>query len=192
MLNDAVRKEIASSLQYMYFHVHLEDAGYEYLSRYLHKVSIAEMRHIEMLAERIMFWEGDVDMNPHEPTRQITEVGDMLNFAIKIERSTIDSYSEYSRIAAGAGHASHVSESGGRRGGASRQFPHRVAESEGLRRTLPLHAVGGPKQGDREEIGAFRRRRVAHTADNRYICKSARTETCTGACCLYTVNASLR
>ncbi len=50
MLNDAVRKEIASSLQYMYFHVHLEDAGYEYLSRYLHKVSIAEMRHIEMLA----------------------------------------------------------------------------------------------------------------------------------------------
>ena len=103
MLNDAVRKEIASSLQYMDFHVHLEDAGYEYLSRYLHKVSIAEMRHIEMLAERIMFLEGDVDMNPHEPTRQITEVGDMLNFAIKIERSTIDSYSEYSRIAAGAG-----------------------------------------------------------------------------------------
>ena len=61
------------------------------------------MRHIEMLAERIMFLEGDVDMNPHEPTRQITEVGDMLNFAIKIERSTIDSYSEYSRIAAEAG-----------------------------------------------------------------------------------------
>ena len=103
MLNDAVRKEIASSLQYMYFHVHLEDAGYEYLARYLHKVSIAEMRHIEMLAERIMFLEGDVDMNPHEPTRRITDVSEMLGFAMKIEQSTIDSYNEYSRIASEAG-----------------------------------------------------------------------------------------
>jgi len=103
MLNDAVRKEIASSLQYMYFHVHLEDAGYEYLSRYLHKVAIAEMRHIEMLAERIMFLDGDVDMNPQEPTRQITDVDGMLDFALKIERSTIDSYSEYSRTAAETG-----------------------------------------------------------------------------------------
>lgn len=102
MLNDAVRKEIASSLQYMYFHVHLEDAGYEYLARYLHKVSIAEMRHIEMLAERIMFLEGDVDMNPHEPTRRITDVSEMLGFAMKLEQSTIDSYNEYSRIASEA------------------------------------------------------------------------------------------
>ena len=29
LLNDALRKEIATSLQYMYFHVRLEDAGYE-------------------------------------------------------------------------------------------------------------------------------------------------------------------
>jgi bacterioferritin len=28
LLNDALGKEIATSLQYMYFHVHFEDAGY--------------------------------------------------------------------------------------------------------------------------------------------------------------------
>ena len=39
-LNDAVGKEISTSLQYMYFHVHMEDAGYEYLSAYFHKVAI--------------------------------------------------------------------------------------------------------------------------------------------------------
>lgn len=33
LLNDALGKEIATSLQYMYFHVHFEDAGYEYLSK---------------------------------------------------------------------------------------------------------------------------------------------------------------
>lgn len=103
LLNDAVRKEIATSLQYMYFHTHLEDAGYEYLSRYMHKVAIAEMRHIEMMAERILFLEGDVDMNPHEPTRQITDVAEMLGFAIKLEQSTIDSYNASSRLTSEAG-----------------------------------------------------------------------------------------
>ncbi len=103
MLNDAVRKEIATSLQYMYFHVHLEDAGYEYLARYMHKAAIAEMRHIEMMAERILYLEGDVDMNPCEPTRNITDVDDMLSFALKLEQSTVDSYNEYSRLASEAG-----------------------------------------------------------------------------------------
>ncbi len=31
LMNRAVGLEIASSMQYMYFHVHCEDAGYHYL-----------------------------------------------------------------------------------------------------------------------------------------------------------------
>ena len=49
LLNDAIGKEIATSLQYMYFHVRFEDAGYEYLSRTMRQISIAEMRHICLL-----------------------------------------------------------------------------------------------------------------------------------------------
>ena len=37
LLNDAVGKEIASSLQYIYFHVHFEDARYRYLSELMHR-----------------------------------------------------------------------------------------------------------------------------------------------------------
>ena len=33
LLNDAVGKEIATSLQYMYFHTHFEDDRYQYLSK---------------------------------------------------------------------------------------------------------------------------------------------------------------
>ena len=44
LLNDAVGKEIATSLQYMYFHTHFEDDRYRYLSRILREISIAEMR----------------------------------------------------------------------------------------------------------------------------------------------------
>ena len=91
-LNDAIGKEIATSLQCMYFHVHVEDAGYKFLASYFRKVSIEEMRHIEEFSERIMFLEGDVDMNPAFETRRITDIADMLRFAIKVEQNTIDTY----------------------------------------------------------------------------------------------------
>ena len=97
-LNEAVRMEIATSLQYMYFHVHFEDAGYEYLARLLKQTSIAEMRHIEELSERIMYLEGDVDMNPLEKALPITNVSEALTFAMNLEQSTIDKYNEWSRL----------------------------------------------------------------------------------------------
>ncbi|WP_295935304.1 bacterioferritin [uncultured Alistipes sp.] len=99
LLNDAIAKEISASLQYMYFHTHFEDMRYQYLSRIMRETSIAEMRHIEEFSDRILFLEGDVDMNPAFPTRQITDVKDMLRLAMQLEQSTIDAYNEASRIA---------------------------------------------------------------------------------------------
>lgn len=102
LLNDALGKEIATSLQYMYFHVHFEDAGYEYLSKKMRMISIAEMRHSEELSDRILFLQGDVNMNPSFPTRQITDPKEMFRFAMQLEQSTIDSYNDAARIAAEA------------------------------------------------------------------------------------------
>lgn len=67
LLNDAVGKEIASSLQYIYFHVHFEDARYRFLSELMHRVAIAEMRHIELFAERILFLGGRRRDEPFVP-----------------------------------------------------------------------------------------------------------------------------
>ncbi len=103
LLNDALGKEIAATLQYMYFHIHFEDAGYEYLARKMKMISIDEMRHCEELAERILFLEGDVVMDPSFPTRQITGVKESFGFAIQLEESTVDSYNEAARTAAEAG-----------------------------------------------------------------------------------------
>lgn len=100
LLNAAVGKEIATTLQYMYFHTRFEDARYRYLSRIMREISIAEMRHIEEFADRILFLEGDVDMNPSFRTRQITDPKEMLRMAMQLEQSTVDSYNEASRIAA--------------------------------------------------------------------------------------------
>ena len=105
LLNDAVGKEIATSLQYMYFHTHFEDARYRYLSRIMREISIAEMRHIEELAERILYLEGDVDMNPQFRTRQVAEPEAALQFAIELEQNTIEKYNEASRHASEWGDA---------------------------------------------------------------------------------------
>ena len=86
LLNDAVGKEIASSLQYIYFHVHFEDARYRYLSELMHRVAIAEMRHIELFAERILFLGGDVEMNPSFRTRPLVEPLEMLRLAMQLEQ----------------------------------------------------------------------------------------------------------
>ena len=99
LLNDAVGKEIATSLQYMYFHTHFEDDRYQYLSKIMREISIAEMRHIEEFSDRILFLQGDVDMNASFRTRQVTDVKEMLRMAMQLEQSTIDSYNEASRIA---------------------------------------------------------------------------------------------
>ena len=99
LLNDAVGKEIATSLQYMYVHTHFEDDRYQYLSKIMREISIAEMRHIEEFSDRILFLQGDVDMNASFRTRQVTDVKEMLRMAMQLEQSTIDSYNEASRIA---------------------------------------------------------------------------------------------
>ena len=99
LLNEAIGKEIATTLQYLYFHAHFEDARYAYLSQILRRIAIAEMRHIEEFSDRVLFLEGDVDMNPSFHTRQIVDPKEMLRFAVQLEQHTIDTYNEASRIA---------------------------------------------------------------------------------------------
>lgn len=97
LMNRAVGLEIATSMQYMYFHVRCEDAGYHYLARMFRNASITEMRHIEQFADRILFLKGDVEMNPAFRTRQITDVKEMLALSRQLERSTIDHYNAWAK-----------------------------------------------------------------------------------------------
>ena len=97
LLNKAVGSEIAVSMQYMYFHVHCADRGYEYLAKMFHRISIAEMKHIEQLSERILFLEGDVNMNPAYKVRQIRDVKGMLALSAELESKTIEEYNAASR-----------------------------------------------------------------------------------------------
>ena len=118
LLNDAVGKEIATSLQYMYFHTHFEDDRYQYLSKIMREISIAEMRHIEEFSDRILFLQGDVDMNASFRTKQdiIAEEEQHLDTFRTELQNLLDYGEEYLALQSAAG-SKRTSKSFGHPGG---------------------------------------------------------------------------
>lgn len=92
LLNKAAADELSAVHQYMYFHFHLDDQGYDLLAGLFKRTAIEEMMHVEKLAERILFLKGDVEMIPAEKTQNITDVKGMLELARKMEEGSAKDY----------------------------------------------------------------------------------------------------
>ncbi len=78
LLNKAVADELAAVHQYMYFHFHLDDLGFAPLATLFKRTAIAEMGHVEALAERILFLKGEVQMKVAAPVDTIIDPAAML------------------------------------------------------------------------------------------------------------------
>lgn len=92
LLNKAVADELSAVHQYMYFHFHCDDQGYDLLASLFFKTAIEEMGHIELCAERILFLGGEVEMVASTPVEKIHEVRDMLELARKMEQESVGEY----------------------------------------------------------------------------------------------------
>lgn len=92
LLNKAVADELAAVHQYMYFHFHCEDQGYDLLAGLFIKTAIEEMGHIERCAERILFLNGDVEMVASMEVQKIHDVRQMLELARKMEEESAKDY----------------------------------------------------------------------------------------------------
>lgn len=92
LLNKAVGDELAAVHQYMYFHFHCEDQGYDLLAGLFIKTAIEEMGHIELCAERILFLDGDVEMVASMEVQKIYDVREMLELARKMEQESAKDY----------------------------------------------------------------------------------------------------
>ena len=92
LLNKAVADELAAVHQYMYFHFHCDDQGYDLLAGLFKRTAIAEMIHIERLADRILFLKGDVNMTAAHPVKTITNVKEMLEIAAQMETESARDY----------------------------------------------------------------------------------------------------
>jgi len=91
LLNKAVRDELSAVHQYMYFHFHCDDQGFDLLAGLFKRTAIEEMLHIERLAERILFLKGEVDLVASAEVKKIHDVKEMLEVARTMEeRSALD------------------------------------------------------------------------------------------------------
>jgi bacterioferritin len=93
-LNKAVAEELSGVHQYMYFHFHCSYQGFDLLANLFRKTAIEEMLHIEVLADRILFLKGDVEIQAATETQKIHDVADMLMLAKSMEEQSTKDYNE--------------------------------------------------------------------------------------------------
>ena len=94
LLNAAVADELQAVHQYMYFHFHCDDQGYDLLANLFKRTAIQEMVHVEKLAERILFLKGDVTMQLAGDVKKVSDVRDMLELAAQMEETSAREYNE--------------------------------------------------------------------------------------------------
>ena len=95
LLNKGIADEMTAVHQYMYFHFHCEDQGLEVISQLFFRTAVEEMRHTELLAERILFLKGDVEMAASGVVQKIHDVNAMLDLAARMEQSSIHDYNHF-------------------------------------------------------------------------------------------------
>ncbi|NLC28191.1 MAG: bacterioferritin [Campylobacteraceae bacterium] len=95
LLNNAVGDELSAVHQYMYFHFHCDDQGYTPLANLFRRTAIAEMMHVEKLAERILFLGGDVNMEAIDSVKLVKDVKKMLEMARSMEEASIRDYNKW-------------------------------------------------------------------------------------------------
>jgi bacterioferritin len=95
LLNKAVADELSAVHQYMYFHFHCDDMGFDLLANLFKRTAIEEMMHIELLAERILFLKGDVEMLASQEVEKILDVKKMLELAASMETKSANDYNQW-------------------------------------------------------------------------------------------------
>jgi bacterioferritin len=95
LLNAALADELSAIHQYMYFHFRLDDLGYTPLSNQMRTTAIQEMQHAEMVAERILFLGGEVEMVISKPVEKIHDAQAMIAKAKVLEEDAIKMYNRF-------------------------------------------------------------------------------------------------
>ena len=96
-LNEALRDELTAINQYFLHAEMAENWGYKKYSRYIKKQSIDEMKHAEVLMERILFLDGTPSMQPMSLTigRSVKE---MIESDLSLEHGAVAAYNESIRV----------------------------------------------------------------------------------------------
>jgi len=101
-LNKALQEELTAISQYFLHAEMCENWGYHKLSDFIKKQSIGEMKHAEVLIERILFLDGTPSMMPLELKVGGT-VKEMIESDLALELGAVKSYNTAVALAAKEG-----------------------------------------------------------------------------------------
>ncbi len=97
-LNDALREELTAINQYFLHAEMCENWGYKKLADYIKKQSIDEMKHAEVLIERVLFLDGTPSMEPLKLTVG-GNVRQMIENDLALELGAVKQYNSAVQIA---------------------------------------------------------------------------------------------
>jgi bacterioferritin len=102
MLNKGIARELQVSIQYMWQHVMAKGIEGAVVENTFRQIAIAEMKHAEILAERLVFLDGVPTLNPD--TVHIGHTLDaMLKENVQAEEEAIDLYKQAIQLASKEG-----------------------------------------------------------------------------------------
>ncbi len=94
LLNEARSRELTAINQYMIHHYELEDRDFGKLALKIKDIAIAEMKHAEKLAERILFLKGEPTSKPDATPKKGQEILEMLATDMALEAQAVKMYNE--------------------------------------------------------------------------------------------------
>ena len=97
-LNKALREELTAINQYFLHAEMCENWGYHKLSEFIKKQSIGEMKHAEVLIERILFLDGSPSMQPLD-LKVGGNVKAMIESDLALEVSAVKQYNDAIAVA---------------------------------------------------------------------------------------------
>ncbi|MCY3024637.1 MAG: ferritin-like domain-containing protein [Planctomycetota bacterium] len=94
VLNKARASELAAILQYMSQHYELADKDYGQIAASMKLIAIDEMRHAEMLAERVLLLNGRPTSRPDMETKKNQPIAEIMAQGIQLEETALREYNE--------------------------------------------------------------------------------------------------
>ena len=108
LLNEARSRELTAILTYMAQHYELDNDDYGKLAKVIKATAIAEMKHAETLAERILFLGGTPTTKPDAEIKRGEKVGAKIITDIALEEDAVKMYNEAAVVC--AAERDHVSK----------------------------------------------------------------------------------
>lgn len=101
-LNEALSEELTAINQYILHSEMCENWGFDRLAAFIKKESIDEMKHAEIIIERLLFLEGTPNMSKYQKINVGPTVPEIINNDLRLELQAVAMYNKLIEVAIAA------------------------------------------------------------------------------------------